>query len=308
MKRLMSGTLEETKFIMNKYHIKANKSLGQNFLVDDDVINAIVKSSDVNNEDLVIEIGPGLGTLTKCLLEKAGKVICIELDKKMIRILEDRFSLYKNFEVIHQDVLKVDLKNLIKKEKEKSSIKSVKVVANLPYYITTPIIMKLLEDELDLQSITVMIQKEVANRLIAIPGDKETGSITYTVFYYASSEGIIEVSNNAFIPEPEVTSKVIKLNIRQNPPVDVKNTDIMFRIIKCAFLQRRKTLLNALVNAKVFLSKEEGMAILQKLGLDVNVRPENLTLQDYANITDEINYNITKNSNNSCKNGKNIVK
>ncbi len=281
----MNKIYEETKYIMNKYNIKANKSLGQNFLINEEVIDKIISSSQIDKEDLVIEIGPGLGTLTKCLLEKAEKVLCIELDKKMVNILNNRFSLYKNFEILNQDVLKVDLKNIIQKEKKDGNIKKVKVVANLPYYITTPIIMKLLEEELDLDSITVMIQKEVADRLIAIPGEKQTGAITYTVHYYASAEGIIDVPNTSFIPEPEVTSKVIKLNIRKQPSVIVNNKEIMFRIIKCAFMQRRKTLLNALVNTKVFLNKEEGIKILNKLNIDVNSRAENLTLQDYANIT-----------------------
>lgn len=281
----MSTILEETKFIMNRYHIKANKALGQNFLISEEVIKTIVDSSQIKQEDLVIEIGPGLGTLTKCLLEKAGKVVCIELDKKMLRILEDRFSIYQNFELINQDVLKVDLKHLIQREKKNTNIKSVKIVANLPYYITTPIIMKLLEEELPLESITVMIQKEVADRLIAIPGERETGSITYSVYYYAEAQGILEVPNASFIPEPEVTSKVIKLNIRKIPPVKVEKKEIMFRIIKCAFMQRRKTLLNALVNTNVFRNKEEGVEILKKLNLDINIRPEKLSLEDYANIT-----------------------
>ena len=281
----MSTILDETRFIMNKYHIKANKSLGQNFLISEDVVNAIVESSQIQKDDLVIEIGPGLGTLTKYLLEKAGKVICVELDEKMINILNDRFSLYENFEIFHQDILKIDLKKLIEEEKKNTDIKNVKVVANLPYYITTPIIMKLLEEELPLESITVMIQKEVADRLIATPGEKETGAITYSVYYYANAEGILEVLNDSFIPEPEVTSKVIKLNIRKEPPVKVEKKEIMFRIIKSAFMQRRKTLLNALVNTKVFLNKEEGIKVLEKLGLDVNVRPEKLKLEDYANIS-----------------------
>lgn len=282
----MNTILEETKFIMNKYHIKANKSLGQNFLISQEVVQAIVESSQITKEDLVIEIGPGLGTLTKYLLEKAYKVVCIELDKKMIKILEDRFSFYKNFELLNQDVLKVDLKALIEKEKQKGKIKNVKIVANLPYYITTPIIMKLLEEELALESITVMIQKEVADRLIAIPGNKETGAITYSVYYYAYAQGILEVPNDSFIPEPEVTSKVIKLNIRKETPVKVGQKEVMFRIIKCAFMQRRKTLLNALVNTSVFLNKEQGMQILEKLGIEPNIRPEKLTLEDYAQMTD----------------------
>lgn len=284
----MSDILEDTKFIMKKYKIRANKALGQNFLINQNVVDKIVESSDITKEDLVIEIGPGLGTLTKELLEKAGKVICIELDKKMIKILTDRFSLYENFEVIHGDVLQIRLNKIIKEEKEKNSFKSAKIVANLPYYITTPIIMKLLEDRLDLESITVMIQKEVADRLIAIPGEKETGAITYSVYYYATSEGIMEVPNDSFIPEPEVTSKVIKLTLRKEPPVEVKSRGVMFKIIKSAFMQRRKTLLNALTNTKVFMSKEEGLRILKELQLDENVRAEKLTLNDFAEITNKI--------------------
>ena len=284
----MNSVLEETRFIMKKYNIKANKSLGQNFLISEDVVDKIVGASEIKKEDLVIEIGPGLGTLTKFLLDRAGKVICIELDNKMIEILEDRFKLYDNFELINQDVLKVDLKKLIQNEKETGNIKNVKIVANLPYYITTPIIMKLLEEELELESITVMIQKEVADRLIAVPGEKETGAITYSVYYYATAEGILEVPNDSFIPEPEVTSKVIKLNIRKEPPVNVKNKEVMFRIIKSAFMQRRKTLLNALTNTKVFINKDEGIGILKSLNLNEDVRAEKLTIEDFANISNII--------------------
>ena len=284
----MKNILEETRFIMKKYNIKANKSFGQNFLIRENVVEKIIESSEVEKEDLVIEIGPGLGTLTKYLLERAGKVICIELDSKMIRILEDRFQQYDNFELSNQDVLKVDLKTLIQREKGNSGIKKVKIVANLPYYITTPIIMKLLEEELDLESITVMIQKEVADRLIAIPGEKQTGAITYSVYYYSMAKGILEVPNHSFIPEPEVTSKVIQLKIRNQPPIEVKKKEVMFNIIKSAFMQRRKTLLNALTNAKIFENKEEGIKTLRELGLEEKIRPEKLTLQDFANITNQI--------------------
>ena len=283
----MSNLWDETSFIMKKYHIKANKNLGQNFLIDEQVIEKIVNASEITKEDCVIEIGPGLGTLTKELLEKTGKVISIELDKKMITILKDRFALYDNFELINNDILQVDLKKIISTEKEKG-LKNVKVVANLPYYITTPIIMKLLEEKLDLESITVMVQKEVADRLIAIPSDKETGAITYSVYYYAKGEEILEVPKTSFIPEPEVTSKVIKLNIRKEAPVKVKSPEVMFRIIKCAFMQRRKTLLNALVNTKVFLNKDEGIKILKKIGLREDVRAEKLKIEDFAKIADSI--------------------
>ena len=284
----METLIEETEFIMKKYNIRANKSLGQNFLISEQVVNEIVESSKIDKEDLVIEIGPGLGTLTKYLLEKAGKVIGIELDKKMVEILQGRFKLYNNFELYQQDVLKIDLKHLIKKEKENTNIKKVKIVANLPYYITTPIIMKLLEEKLDLESITVMIQKEVADRLIAIPGEKETGAITYAVYYYAIAETILEVPKESFIPEPEVTSKVIKLNIRKEPPIEVQDKELMFKIIKSAFMQRRKTLINALNNAKIFQNKEEGNQILESLKLDESVRAEKLTLENFADITNRI--------------------
>lgn len=284
----MENVLEETKFIMKKYNIKANKSLGQNFLISEEVVKTIVNSSQIGKEDLVIEIGPGLGTLTKYLLEQAGKVICIELDNKMIKILNDRFSLYDNFQIINNDVLKVNLKNIINSEIENGKIKNAKIVANLPYYITTPIIMKLLEEELELESITVMIQKEVADRLIAVPGEKNTGAITYSVYYYAKSEGILEVPNNSFIPEPEVTSKVIKLNIRKEPIVKPKNKEKMFKVIKNAFMQKRKTLLNSLTNNKVFENKKQGIEILKSLELDENVRPEELTLEQFSKISDNL--------------------
>ena len=282
------SVLEETKYIMKKYKIKANKSLGQNFLIDDTVIEDIVGGADIGKDDLVIEIGPGLGSMTALLVERAKKVICVELDKKMIKILNDRFIAYSNIELINEDVLKLDLNSLIKEEKEKNHIKDVKIVANLPYYITTPIIMKLLEENLDIASITVMIQKEVADRLIEIPSGKNTGAITYTIYYYCDSEKIMEVPNSSFIPEPEVTSEVIKMKIRKEPVVKVENPKVMFMIIKSAFMQRRKTLLNALTNAQVFISKQEGINILNKLGLNENVRAENLTIENYAELAKEI--------------------
>ena len=284
----MENILEETRFIMKKYNIKANKNLGQNFLINEEVVTNIVECSNIDKQDLVIEIGPGLGTLTKYLLEKAGKVICIELDTKMLQILEDRFSLYNNFELINNDVLKVDLKNIIEKEKAEGKIKKVKIVANLPYYITTPIIMKLLEEELELESITVMIQKEVADRLIAIPGEKNTGAITYAVYYYATSEAIMEVPNSSFIPEPAVTSKVIKLNIRKEPIVTPKNKEKMFKVIKCAFMQKRKTLLNSLTNNKIFENKNQGIELLKSLQINENIRPEELTLEQFEKISDNL--------------------
>ena len=194
----MSSSLEDTKFLLKKYHIIANKRLGQNFLIDDQVIEGIINISDINKEDLIIEIGPGLGTLTSKLLEKAGKVIAIELDEKMVKILNDRFKLYNNFKLLNNDILKVDLEKLISENIE--NLDKVKIVANLPYYITTPIIMKLLEDKLNIESITVMVQKEVADRITAKPGEKLSGAITYSVNYYAEAENMIFVDKNSFIP------------------------------------------------------------------------------------------------------------
>ena len=276
--------LEETKYIMNKYKVKANKNLGQNFLIDEQAIKDIVDGAQITSEDLVIEIGPGLGTLTAFILEKAKKVICIELDKKMIKILNDRFIAYDNIELINADVLRTDLNEIIKQEKDNNKIKNVKIVANLPYYITTPIIMKLIESKLDIESITVMIQKEVADRLIEIPSGKNTGAITYTIFYYCEGKKIREVENTSFIPMPEITSEVINLKLRKEPYVKVANEKIFFNIIKSSFMQRRKTLLNALVNAGMFQNKEEGLDFLKQLNLSENIRAENLKIEDFASL------------------------
>ena len=280
------GALEETKFILNKYHIKAEKSLGQNFLIDDEIIEKTVESAEISNNDVAIEIGPGLGTLTSRLLEKAKKVIAIELDKKMISILNERFKLYENFELINEDILKVDLKSIIKEEKQNGA-KDVKIVANLPYYITTPIIMKLLEDRLDIESITVMVQKEVAQRLIAAPGGKFAGAITYSVAYYSEPKKIIEVSNQSFIPSPEVDSEVIKLSLRKQPQVIVNDEEKFFKLIKFSFMQRRKTFLNGVSNSG-FVDKQKLKEIWEKLQINENIRGENLTLKQFAQIANLI--------------------
>ncbi len=253
---------EETKFLIKKYNISANKNLGQNFLIDEQVIENIIEAANISTEDVVIEIGPGLGTLTNKLLERAKKVIAIELDNKMISILKDRFLLYNNFVLLNEDVLKIDFDKLIKDQNiEKDKIK---IVANLPYYITTPIIMKLLEEKVPTKNITVMIQKEVADRLTAVPGEKETGAITYCVYYYCESEKIMIVPNTSFIPQPQVSSEVITLNIRENPPVNLKDEKKFFQIIKASFMQRRKTLINGLANSGI-ASKEQIKELLKSL-------------------------------------------
>lgn len=275
------NVLKETKFILDKYHIHANKNLGQNFLVDDETVAGIIEAADINKGDLVIEIGPGLGTITKELLERAGKVICIELDERMIHILNDRFSLYNNFELINEDVLKVDLQTLMDKEKYKSN----KIVANLPYYITTPIIMKLLEEKLEIETITVMIQKEVAERLVAEPGKGESGAITYAIHYYTKPRTILQVPNTAFIPAPKVNSSVIQLEVQKQPRVEVANEANLFELIKMAFMQKRKTLVNALTNSNKYGSKEQIEKTIQEIGLDLKIRPEKLTLEQYAELS-----------------------
>ena len=282
----------ETRDILKKYNISANKKLGQNFLIDNEVIDGIIDASNVNKNDLIIEIGPGLGTLTKRLLDNAGKVICIELDTRMIGILNDRFKFYDNFEVINEDVLKVDLNQLINENKNEE-LKTAKIVANLPYYITTPIVMKLLEDKLDIESITVMVQKEVADRLVDVPGGKNSGAITYGVNYYTKPEKVIEVPNTAFIPAPEVNSSVIKLNVLDKPSVEVKNEELLFKIIKMAFMQKRKTLLNGLTNGNL-ASKEQIEKMLVDLGFDLRIRGEKLSLEDFAKIADYYLEKLTK--------------
>ncbi len=278
---------QETKYILNKYNAHANKGYGQNFLIDQNVVDGIIEKAGVNKDDLIIEIGPGLGNLTSPLLENAGKVICIELDPKMVSILKDRFSLYENFELIHDDVLKVDLNKIIE---ENSNLKSAKVVANLPYYITTPIIMKLLEDKLNLESITVMVQKEVAERLADKPGGKEVGAITYSINYYTNPEIIIDVPRDSFIPAPNVDSAVIKLDVLKEPKVKVLDEELFFKVIKFAFLQKRKTLMNSLANSGL-VSKEFIENMLNNLNIDLKVRAEQLSLENFKEISDYIKNN-----------------
>lgn len=271
---------EETEFILKKYGLRANKKLGQNFLINEEIINQIIEKADVNKNDTIIEIGPGLGSLTAKLLENANKVIAIELDSNMSNILKERFCLYDNFELIEKDVLKVDLNEIVEK------YDSVKVVANLPYYITTPIIMKLLEERLKLKSITVMVQKEVGERFCAVPNSKEYGAITISINYYTKPEIIIDVPKENFEPMPEVDSCVIKLDVRNVLPVELKNEKDFFNLIKAGFSQRRKTINNSL--ASMGISKEKIKNVLEKLGIDSKLRAENLTMEQFADISNNM--------------------
>ena len=277
----MNNLEVETKFLMKKYGVNANKSLGQNFLIDKEVIANTIQKANIGKDDLVIEIGPGLGTLTNELVNFAGKVICVELDKKMVEILKDRFLLFDNIEIINEDILKIDLNKII----DENKLERTKIVANLPYYITTPIIMRLLEGKAKFDSITVMVQKEVADRLCAKTGTREAGAITYTVEYYADAQKLFTVPNTSFIPMPGVESEVITLEIRKEKLYDVKNEEKLFKIIKYAFMQRRKTLLNALQNTEVCSNKENLKEVLDNLQIDERIRGEALTLKDFVNIS-----------------------
>lgn len=283
----MKSLEEETKQILKSNNLYANKKLGQNFLINQDIIENIVLGAEVNENDVVIEIGPGLGALTAELIKKAGRVVCIELDTNMIKVLEKRFCKNQKFRLIHGDVLKTDLKNIIKEEKAQHQLKQAKVVANLPYYITTPIIMKLLEEKLDIASITVMVQKEVAQRLTAKPGEEFTGAITYAISYYSQPSIIIDVPKENFLPAPEVDSAVMQLKILDKPVVEVKDEKFLFEIIKQSFMQKRKTLVNSLSSGGN-ISKEKIHEILNELGLDEKIRAEKLTLEQFSKIADFI--------------------
>lgn len=285
---------EETQLILHKYKIQANKSLGQNFLVDDNVIDEIIRSSNINKQDLIIEIGPGLGVLTNRLLQEANNIIAVELDKRMVNILQDRFILNINgqaeskLKIINEDVLKINLNEIIAEKRKQTEIKNVKIVANLPYYISTPIIMKLLENRLDIDEIIVMVQKEVAERLTAKTWTRLAGAITYAVEYYSDATGIIKVSKESFVPSPKVESEVIKLKVRKDKKIQVKDEKLLFNIISKSFMQRRKTLSNVLINNNIMHSKEDVKNMWKELKIDENVRGESLTLEQFGKIADYI--------------------
>ena len=284
---------KETREILRTYGIVANKKLGQNFLISEDVISTIISESNLSKEDLVIEIGPGLGTLTKYLLDNAGKVICIELDPKMIYILNERFSNRENLEIIHDDILKVNLNEIIGNNRQ---YRNVRVVANLPYYITTPIIMKLLENQYQIDTITIMIQKEVAERIVASPGGKDYGVLTLSVGYYASSRIIANAQNTDFIPAPSVDSAVVLLEVYKDKKYDVKNEKMLFGLIKGGFSQRRKVFLNSVESYLNFygIEKQDFVEVLSKHNIDSLRRAETIRLEEFISITNDINDKIIK--------------
>lgn len=293
---------DETQFILHKYKIQANKSLGQNFLVNDNVIDEIIRGSNIDKQDLIIEIGPGLGVLTNRLLQESNNVVAVELDKRMVNILKDRFAQNINdqaeskLEIINEDILKINLNQLIAEKRKNQEIKKVKIVANLPYYISTPIIMKLLENRLDIDEIIVMVQQEVAERLIAKTGTRLAGAITYAVEYYSEATSLIKVPKESFVPSPKVESEVIKLKVRKNEKIHVENEELLFNIISKSFMQRRKTLSNALLNNNIMKNKDDVKKMWTELGMDENIRGESLTLEQFGKITDYIE-NINKKRN-----------
>jgi len=261
------------------------KSFGQNFLVDEHVLTKIIDAADIGHEDIVLEIGPGIGTLTEALCDRAGKVIAVEIDNKLIPILKENLARFDNLEIINNDILKLDIAELVKQ----NGGKAIKVVANLPYYITTPIIMELLEKRIPMISATVMVQKEVAERMQAGPGTKDYGALSLAVQYYSKPEICANVPPNCFIPRPNVGSAVIRLLTYETAPVAVSDETLMFKIIRAAFEQRRKTMVNALsAKAELSISKELATLALNKLEMNPLIRGEALTLSQFAAFTDAI--------------------
>ncbi|MCR1935410.1 16S rRNA (adenine(1518)-N(6)/adenine(1519)-N(6))-dimethyltransferase RsmA [Clostridium tepidum] len=267
-----------TKEIVNKYEFKFNKNLGQNFLVDSSVLEDIIEGAQINKEDTIIEIGPGVGTLTKELLERAKEVYSIELDGDLIPILQEELKEYDNFTLIHKDALKINF-NALMENKE-----PIKLVANLPYYVTTPIISRLLTEKFDFKSLTIMIQKEVAERINAKPNCKEYGSLTVLVQYYCDTKIIRKVSPNCFIPRPKVDSIVIKLDKLSEPRVRVKSEKLFFNVVRSSFNMRRKTLWNALKNLKI--DKENMESAFERAGIDPKRRGETLSIEEFGKLSD----------------------
>lgn len=277
------GNPSNTIEILQKYQFHFQKKFGQNFLIDTHVLEKIIREAQITKEDCVIEIGPGIGTMTQYLAEYARQVIAIEIDKNLIPILEDTLSSYHNVTIINEDVLKVDIRKLAE---EKNRGRPIKVVANLPYYITTPIVMGLLESHVPLDSITIMVQREVAQRMQEGPGSKEYGALSLAVQYYAKPEIVANVPPNCFMPRPNVGSAVIRLTCHEKPPVEAKNEKFMFDLIRASFNQRRKTLVNSLGNAaNIKVTKEQVAEALEAMGLSPSVRGEALSLEQFARLS-----------------------
>lgn len=286
MKTPTLGNPQNTIEVLQKYNFNFQKKLGQNFLIDEHVLDKIIRAAEITKDDYVLEIGPGIGTMTQYLACAAREVTAVEIDRALIPILEDTLKEYDNVSIINEDILKVDIAALAK---EKNGGRPIKVVANLPYYITTPIIMGLFESHVPLESITVMVQKEVADRMQVGPGTKDYGALSLAVQYYAEPYIVANVPPNCFMPRPAVGSAVIRLTRHQKPPVEVMDEKLMFRLIRASFNQRRKTLANGLKNSgELNLSKEVITAAIEKLGKGSSVRGEALDLEEFARLTNII--------------------
>lgn len=286
MKTPTLGNPQNTIEILQKYNFNFQKKFGQNFLIDEHVLDKIIRAAEITKDDYVLEIGPGIGTMTQYLACAAREVTAVEIDRALIPILEDTLKEYDNVSIINEDILKVDIAALAK---EKNGGRPIKVVANLPYYITTPIIMGLFESHVPLESITVMVQKEVADRMQVGPGTKDYGALSLAVQYYAEPYIVANVPPNGFMPRPAVGSAVIRLTRHQKPPVEVMDEKLMFRLIRASFNQRRKTLANGLKNSgELNLSKEVITAAIEKLGKGSSVRGEALDLEEFARLTNII--------------------
>lgn len=280
------GNPKNTIEVLNKYQFRFQKKFGQNFLIDEHVLEKIVRGAGLTKDDLVLEIGPGMGTLTQYLCENAREVIAVEIDKMLIPVLKDTLSGYDNVTVINEDVLKLDINKIVK---ERNNNQPIKVVANLPYYITTPIIMSLLEQKVPLKNMTVMVQKEVADRMQSGPGSKDYGALSLAVQYYADPYIVANVPPNCFMPRPNVGSAVITLTLHEQKPVQVKDEKLMFSLIRASFNQRRKTLVNSLTNATDLpYSKEQVQQAIVSLGLKETIRGEVLTLKEFAALADKL--------------------
>lgn len=278
------GIPRNTIEILQKHHFNFQKKYGQNFLIDAGVLEKIVEAAQIEKDDFVLEIGPGIGTMTQYLAERAGHVTAVEIDRALIPVLEETLAGYDNVTIINDDILKVDIEGLVR---EQNAGRPVKVVANLPYYITTPIIMGLFESRVPLRSVTVMVQKEVAERMKVGPGTKDYGALSLAVQYYAEPEIVAHVPPGCFIPQPGVGSAVIRLNCYEEPPVKTADAEYMFALIRASFNQRRKTLVNGLSNASgLGISKEKAAEALEKMGLSPTVRGETLTLEQFARLAD----------------------
>lgn len=287
------GNPQKTIEILQKYHFSFQKKFGQNFLIDTRVLDKIIAAANITKEDFVLEVGPGIGTMTQYLAAAAGRVTAVEIDRTLIPILQDTLREYDNVKVINQDILKLDIRKLAEEENHG---RPIKVVANLPYYITTPIIMGLFESHVPVESITVMVQKEVADRMQVGPGTKDYGALSLAVQYYATPYIVANVPPNCFMPRPNVGSAVIKLTVHAEPPVEVEDEKLLFRIIRASFNQRRKTLANGLKNAAdLHLPREVIEKSIEELGKGPSVRGEALTLEEFAVLSNSIYHRIGQN-------------